>query len=224
MMRGIWIAAALCVAGCSGATARGAGAERVTAGAEYCPEAIGEPIPEEPRLVEWWLDRASACPAGTSIQGMAPPMGDEVWCQKPDGTRYGPWTWWYGEGRPVSQGAYDVNGEPDGEWVGWHENGKRKMQGAYRAGKQHGRWTMWYESGAPSTDIRFVDGVRQGKWTWWYETGTKAGEGEFLAEKPHGRWTRCDEGGLITKVEIYDNDVLVDWIDYDRGRRVSTAR
>lgn len=222
-MRLLWGVVAACVAGCGGAPERGGAAGGAELGVEYCPESISDELPAEPPLVEWWTDRASACPAGTQLKGMAPPMGEEVWCETSDGTRYGPWTWWYGEGKPISQGAYNIEGEPDGAWVAWFENGKRKMQGSYRRGKQHGRWTMWHENGAPSTDILFEDGVKHGIWTWWYESGNKAGQGEFLREKPHGRWTRCADDGYITKVEIYDNDVLVSTIDYDRGRRVTAS-
>ena len=195
----------------------------VGASAELCPESIPEAIPEEPALVEWWADRAKACPSGAVIKGMAPPMGTEVWCEKPDGTKHGRWTWWYGEGRPLSDGALDAEGKPNGPWIAWHESGKRKMQGRYVAGMKDGRWTMWHENGEPSTDVRFVQDVKSGKWTWWYESGNKAGDGEFLDEKPHGRWTRCSEDGHVTKVEIYDNDKLVDWIDYDDGRRVTRS-
>ena len=98
------------------------------------------------------------------------------------------------------------------------------MQGEYVAGHKQGRWVMWHENGEPSTDITFRDGVEEGSWAWWYESGNKAGQGEFADGKPDGRWTRCSDDGYITKVEIYDHDDLVDWIDYDHGRRVTASQ
>ena len=79
-MRRRWVVACVCAAGCGGAQPA---AEAVVTGAvEYCPEAIPEAIPPEPELSQWWVDRATACPEGTAIKGMAPPMQKEVWVRE----------------------------------------------------------------------------------------------------------------------------------------------
>ncbi len=185
---------------------------------------LEEPIPDAPERDQWWT-RRDACPLGTTLKGSAPPFGDEVWCERSDGRRHGPYAWWYDiEGKhKVADGQYE-EGQPTGLWVSYYDTGKRKIQGRYEAGKKAGRWVAWYPAGSPSTDIRFVDGAEHGLWRWWYDDGSLAGMGEFAKGKPHGRWTRCGRNGEITKVEIYDHDVLVDWIDYKDGRRVAETQ
>ncbi len=219
-MRRFLSVVSLLVMGCGGAQSSGSEVVAKTP-REACPESIPAPIPEPQAIAAWWNDKDAACPKGTMFKGTPPPFGDEVWCEKPDGTRNGPWTWWYNDDQMLSHGEYDGEGKPHGVWVAWHSNGNRKMHGEYVHGQKQGRWTMWHENGEPSTNIQFEAGVQNGEWVWWYESGNKAGQGEFLAEKPHGKWMRCSEDGYITKVEIYDNDNLVDWIDYDDGRRIS---
>jgi hypothetical protein len=191
---------------------------------EQCQVEVPEQAPEPPAVTDWWRAGPASCPEGAVLKGGAPPAGNEVWCETSDGTRVGKWSWWHENGRRLSDGQYNEQGEADGVWISWHENGGRKAQGSYTAGKRTGQWFMWHDNGALSTIIRFERGQRDGRWTWWYPAGKKAGEGEFRREKPHGVWTRCSEAGYVTKVEVYENDLLVDWIDFRNGRRLERGQ
>jgi hypothetical protein len=203
----------LMVSGCGGAQVA---ADESEPRREMCPAAAIANVPAPPTIDPWYVDRERACPAGATLEGMPPPMGDEVVCVKPGGEKHGRWTWWFDDKRFVSDGVYR-DGEPDGEWVAWHPNGNRKLQGRYAAGKKQGRWIGWHENGQPSTDIHFEDGVEHGPWSWWNDNGSKAGEGAFRHGKPHGKWVRCDDSGTVTKIEMYEDDALVDWSDFVDG-------
>jgi hypothetical protein len=102
----LWIAA-LAVIGCGGAP----GAER-EAPAEACDEVV-----RAPRFI---------CPEGTRRHGKPPPQGNEMWCQRWDGTRHGSYRRF-----PAGSGAGAV--EPD--FVG-----DGAVVGEYREGEQHGAW------------------------------------------------------------------------------------
>lgn len=191
--------------------------------APVVPEAGGPPVePASPERPGWWT-APSPCPDGASLVGKPPPAGDEVVCQRPDGTRHGRMTWWSGNGTKLSEGEY-IDDVPTGHWVVWYENGNRKTQGSYDNGKEVGRWYGWDQDGNITTDVTMVEGRRHGPWTWYHANGRKAGEGEFSNGKPHGIWIRWDASGQIKRVEEYDNDRLVRSNDYENGQPVAQAQ
>gem|GEM_PF-1880141 len=191
--------------------------------AETVPETFQPPAePPSPEEPGWWSRSVDVCPDDAVLAGDAPPAGDEIWCQRPNGSKHGRWTWWADNGAKISEGEY-LDDAPDGEWVVWYENGNRKAQGRYQQGRETGRWYGWDEAGYLTTDVTMDAGQRHGPWTWYHPNGRKAGEGEFLRGKPHGIWNRWDAGGRLTKVEEYDNDRLLRATEYRDGRPIAKA-
>lgn len=89
----------------------------------------------------WWSE-AAPCPDGAVLRGAPPPDGRDVWCALPDGTRHGPHTAWWPNGRQHFQRNY-AHGRLDGPWQKWRPDGRRWAAGAYREGVRTGRWVEW---------------------------------------------------------------------------------
>lgn len=86
------------------------------------------------------------CPAGTRRVGDEPPAGFEVWCEKAEAVREGPYRAWHPDGTRSVVGQY-ASGQRDGEWAEWFENGQRKTEISYQKGTPEGRFTQWDENG-----------------------------------------------------------------------------
>lgn len=86
------------------------------------------------------------CPAGTRRVGDEPPAGFEVWCEKAEAVREGPYRAWHPDGTKSVVGQY-ASGQRDGEWAEWFENGQRKTEISYQKGTPEGRFTQWDENG-----------------------------------------------------------------------------
>lgn len=86
------------------------------------------------------------CPAGTRRVGDEPPAGFEIWCEKAESVREGPYRAWHPDGTKSVVGQY-ADGQRDGPWAEWFENGQRKTDITYQRGVPEGRFTEWDESG-----------------------------------------------------------------------------
>lgn len=63
-----------------------------------------------------------------------------AWCQRPDGTRDGPYLEWH-------------------ELVTHHDRPRRALEGQYENGREQGVWVQYYETGAVSRRETYLDGV-----------------------------------------------------------------
>lgn len=120
-----------------------------------CPAAPPPPKPVDAGMTEEQLRREQIladalqglqCPAGTRRVGDEPPAGFEVWCEKGEGVREGPYRAWHKDGTKSVVGQYSA-GQRDGEWAEWFENGQRKTEISYQAGIPDGRFTEWDDRG-----------------------------------------------------------------------------
>ncbi|MEO0605072.1 MAG: hypothetical protein AAF211_26825, partial [Myxococcota bacterium] len=95
------------------------------------------------------------CPAGTIAAGLAPPAGNEAWCEnRPEvgrALRSGPSLTWHDSGEKASQGGY-TNDVRTGPWLVWHPNGQLAEQGPYVAGVKDGLWATWDSLGRPTSE------------------------------------------------------------------------
>jgi hypothetical protein len=96
---------------------------------------------------DWWRTEDAQCPGGTVYGGAAPPDGREVWCALPDGTRHGPNTMWWPNGRTSIVRSYD-RGTLHGSMRKWRPDGRRWETGGYEHGVRVGRWVHWGDDGA----------------------------------------------------------------------------
>jgi hypothetical protein len=132
-----------------------------------------------------------ACPPGTLVAGQAPPLGQEVWCQRPnpDGTftKVGPSITWHSNGRKASEGAFR-EGKKDGPWLFWYPTGTPERQGTYAFGVPEGVWTSYHPNGERASEGQMVDGEEHARWTYWNaETLTRV-EGEYVLGERDGTW------------------------------------
>jgi len=85
----------------------------------------------------------------------------------------------------LSELHYYKNGILDGLWEQYYLDGKLKLRGIYKAGEKQGLFRILYNSGVPMIEGQYVHGHQDGTWTYF------------------------NEKGIITKIEIYGNGVLV---------------
>jgi len=122
------IAIAVATSGCGGRGGSGSTQIEGATRSELC-DAVARPP-------------AFTCPSGTQRRGKPPPEGNEMWCQRWDGTRHGSY-------RRFPPGA-DAAREPD--FVG-----DGAVVGEYREGQQHGAW--WSRrAGVPSINVAYYEG------------------------------------------------------------------
>lgn len=94
------------------------------------------------------MAQALDCPPGTTMQGAAPPAGDEQFCALADGRRHGPYQSWYGSGQ-LMQSLNFKNGLEHGEQRAWWPNGQLMMRGESVLGKRYRGFDHWDSSGKP---------------------------------------------------------------------------
>jgi hypothetical protein len=82
------------------------------------------------------------CPTGTNRRGKPPPEGNEMWCQRWDGTRHGSYRRFpSGSAAGAAAPAFASDGTVIGE---------------YREGEQQGAWFTWRE-GAGQTNVAYYE-------------------------------------------------------------------
>lgn len=163
------------------------------------------PEPFEPR----W--DGETCPDGTARAETLL----ERWCERPDGTRHGPYREDYADGPPRIEGAY-ADGLRTGTWTERFRGGVAAEEGAYVAGAKSGVWKAWYGHGIVRETASWesgrlegafeafhlngnraqagshADGERSGTWTTWHGAGPKAEEGAWDRGLPVGVWRTWD--------------------------------
>jgi hypothetical protein len=131
------------------------------------------------------------CPPGTVVKGAAPPLGLEVWCDRPmpDGTfvRTGPSLQWHGNGQKAAQGSY-LAGKREGPWLFWFATGTPERQGTYANGRPDSVWTSYHPSGDRASEGQMVDGKENGRWTYWNNEVLTRTEGEYILGERNGLW------------------------------------
>lgn len=152
-----------------------------------------------------------ACPAGTrGVQGV--PGGSKwtnlfpgwvAFCQKPDGTRHGPWKAWHRLGSGlVEEGQYE-DGKRTGAWKHW-EVGQSlpAVEASYVKGRPHGRWVL-RNAGALVAEGRFQDGLREGLWRIPGGADSAELQAPFTAGLPDGtwRWLKAD-GSVVRQLDF----------------------
>lgn len=139
------------------------------------------------------------CPAGTVLEGGAPPELFEAWCAgRPDafGTprRHGPARRWYDDGALRVEERW-VEGQRDGPYVEYHRNGKPARAGTYQRDDKVGTWTTWYEDGGLEERSDFARNVPHGPFAAWRRGGLKRSEGRHCLGAQCGTWITYDERG-----------------------------
>lgn len=101
------------------------------------------------------ISAITACPAGATLEGEAPPAGLRQRCQKGEVTRHGASREWYEDGRERAYSEW-WEGEKHGRFSQWFENGKLKAEGAHRFGQPAGQWKLYGEDGVLRQERTFA--------------------------------------------------------------------
>jgi antitoxin component YwqK of YwqJK toxin-antitoxin module len=131
------------------------------------------------------------CPDGAE-RVRAPLPARAVYCQRPDGTRHGPFAELFPDGSAEVLGRYD-SGVLDGKWVRVRRDRRIAEEGTYRAGAKDGAWRQydvdggllgeyamergtgvekrWWEHGALQSATTWQGGKRQGPTQSWAPDG-----------------------------------------------------
>jgi hypothetical protein len=124
-------------------------------------------------------------PPAASVQlPHCPPGADRncrdsfYWCQKPDGTRHGPWIRLFTSGEKSLQIEYK-DGRRHGPWTQWHQNGRKWKRGTYHLGKEQGSYDGWYENGKQAYHHEYENAAASGHWIHWDQEGYKVEEATF---------------------------------------------
>jgi antitoxin component YwqK of YwqJK toxin-antitoxin module len=78
-----------------------------------------------------------------------------------DDTPHGVWTWYYQRTDGKEQKVAELHwkqGTKEGPWGWWYENGQKGIEGQYRDHKQHGTWKYWDKDGTLTETRQYNDG------------------------------------------------------------------
>ncbi|MFM7233095.1 MAG: toxin-antitoxin system YwqK family antitoxin [Flavobacteriales bacterium] len=77
--------------------------------------------------------------------------------QYADGERDGLWMWYYGSGKKMFEGEFQM-GIPINKHKYWYDNGQIEKTGKYEAGEMEGRWDYFDINGFPSMQLDYREG------------------------------------------------------------------
>jgi antitoxin component YwqK of YwqJK toxin-antitoxin module len=122
------------------------------------------------------------CEAGTSV-AIARPPETGLYCERPDGTRHGPFVTVFPDDTPHVMGSYR-DGLLDGAWLRRSASGAVVETGSYAAGLKSGHWQMMSEAGALLGEYDMTAGT--GTEMFWLDDGSLYSERALKAGVPHG--------------------------------------
>jgi len=164
------------------------------------------------------------CPAGAKWVGIAPPDGFAQGCERPDGSKDGPFVIWHKNGQESDEGNYK-EGKLNGPYSSWYENGAKKKQGEYQDEQLTGVWKRWSESGQLLDSGAWKAGVPTGTWTFWYGNGNKKSEGDFADGKEEGQWNYWYENGKTKeRGNFHEGNKICGWTVWDETTGVESER
>ena len=99
-----------------------------------------------------------------------------------------------------------VNGKKEGEFYGYYPNGKLAYFKLY--GKNNSEPILYYDQ-KNGKSILIDDGILQGKEIHFQESGIIDFQGLNIDGNRSGKWEFYDSSGLMEKVIIYENGVII---------------
>jgi hypothetical protein len=146
------------------------------------------------------------CPGGTKPSDEVSPElgglhhgggghGFVRWCERPDGTKHGPYREWCGINDRVSDAGDYCEGRRCGTWKKWSCDGKLLVEQTYVPGTDKSTTTRWWPNGKLRERAEYEGKQLHGPATTWYEKGTKESEGRFSRGKKLPGWTHWNEDG-----------------------------
>ena len=125
-----------------------------------------------------------------------------------NGSREGPWKFYYAEGHEVCTYRDD---KKEGPATLYYKNGKVADQYSYREDEKYndGDVKAFYEDGSPKKSGHFTEGEMDGKFLAWYPNGQLRYEENYVAGSREGRILAFGQGGDTLADDRYAHDILV---------------
>lgn len=122
------------------------------------------------------------------------------------------------QGRLVAEGNYE-NGAREGVWKYYDGLGDVKGQGTYENGKMvEGLEVRYHDNNNTQSEGTWTNGQKDGYWVLYYRSGAKKAEGNYLHGKRTGLWKEYDPSGFYITEKVFENDKLVGWREFKKGR------
>ena len=155
---------------------------------------------------EW---SARYCEAGARLQGLSPPWGKELWCERE--AENGDWLrdgfhrrWWSSEEDLLVSEEQWALGRRDGRWTSFYRDGKKAEERTYLADQLSGPARAWHDNGRLSAEYRFVAGVKQGIELNWFRDGTlRYRMDSFAAGRRNGLENRWFSSGQMQQEFLF---------------------
>ncbi|HIA29867.1 MAG TPA: toxin-antitoxin system YwqK family antitoxin, partial [Candidatus Marinimicrobia bacterium] len=163
------------------------------------------------------------------------------------GKKSGKMTIWDEEGNQLELRNYE-NGQLDGKWLKWYPSSQLSAEEKYKEDLKQGTSTYWYENGNISREYEYVDDKLHGTTTLWAEYGEKTMEQEYLngmlngkstefygkdrvfvktdfvIDLIHGARIQFAPSGMMTRHELFLEDVPVSYISWDQEGTIREIR
>jgi hypothetical protein len=123
------------------------------------------------------------CPPGTAVMSHRCPLDTCRHCEKPDGTREGPFLTWY-----TTEMHVEVIPDKHGRWGNYskHVRGRLQEAGWFKNGIRNGLFVRWYQNGNRALEATYCNGVVREPVLRWSEQGTPLDAGSGWLTPPDG--------------------------------------
>ncbi len=106
-----------------------------------------------------------------------------------------------------------VSGVKKGPYKIWYANGNLMKEGTlvgFKGDKEDGLYKEYYEGGELKYEYHYEKGRKVGTWKSWYENGQQWTQRIFKNNVLDGEVLVWDEGGVLTKRNVYQRGNLID--------------
>lgn len=146
-----------------------------------------------------------ACPGGTVPKTWSGGSSMQMFCERRDGTKHGPYVSVFTVTNLVEERGEYIAGNKHGAWTRYDaRSGKIAETGTYREGMQHGWFTTYHPNGKIASTGERSRGRQRGRWSYYDEQGRLSEEGEFRDGRKHGLWTVYTAGKVTKTIDFAD--------------------
>ncbi len=130
---------------------------------------------------------------------------------------------WYPIGQQSSEEKYKEDLK-QGTSTYWHENGNLSREDEFEDDLLHGTTTLWAEYGEKTMEQEYVNGMLNGKITVFYSKDRVFVETDYVVDLKHGARIQYAPSGIMTRHELFLEDVPVSYISWDQEGTIREIR
>jgi antitoxin component YwqK of YwqJK toxin-antitoxin module len=130
---------------------------------------------------------------------------------------------WYPIGQQSSEEKYKEDLK-QGTSTYWHENGNLSREDEFEDDLLHGTSTLWAEYGEKTMELEYLDGSLNGKSIEFYSKDRVFVETDYVIDLKHGARIQYAPSGIMTRHELFLEDVPVSYISWDQEGTIREIR